>query len=787
MNIPDRILARGYPVFITLLRSALLGLLVAVSALPARAETPDNLPVTLIPNTVELGWDTHATLAASGTRLIVTDSAGIYVWDVASKRLVRRIVHDVFAKSVALTPDESMIITGHMDGKIRLWSLATGAPAGVLQEKVVKSDTYEIPALAVSSSGGLLVSGSEDGTITVWNLKTYQKVRSFPFGLASNAGFRRVIALRLTANQKELIAVTRDSFRKFDLGTGRQMAAADLPTNKDSSYIFLDNGIVSDDGLMAQYTAKDCDIAELRYLDSKDIEKPVSIDKPANCKRREDDDSSLGDPSLFVNAARSTVLIARGGTPELKEWDLKTRAVTRTVKWPGDTKPELIGVDKDFARVITNTDDHVTIRELASGNMIATFDTTTYPADTVLSKDGKTILLAQQSGKTQQQVTLWDVGATEPKKVLRIAGDNETTIRDFSPDAKLAAAIAKDDFVLYSLDTGETVRRLKLSEIKSPSTIRLSPDGKLALLRGNGPDDNDVALLVDASDGSIRKDLNESKPAKKDDDNNDDLTFITDGSFSVDGKRLALGRFNGTAEIWDVVALKQVKQLPVGKNDPGQIWSLSFSADGKKLLSCSRDGGAYLWTIDQGKAPRAFLYDDFFAGHAHLGAAALSHDGAMVAAGSSQHAVSSGDTGRERSVKTWNAATGKLRKSWLGHESAVNVVTFSPNDRMIVSASRDGTIKYWDAETFREIATILVDNNGHWAVLSPSGLFSGNSADANLFGLSRGMNARPASDFKAQLEKPDLIAELLKGDPNRRYATAAKQIDLKRVWDAAAP
>jgi hypothetical protein len=49
------------------------------------------------------------------------------------------------------------------------------------------------------------------------------------------------------------------------------------------------------------------------------------------------------------------------------------------------------------------------------------------------------------------------------------------------------------------------------------------------------------------------------------------------------------------------------------------------------------------------------------------------------------------------------------------------------------------------------------------------------------------MNVRPASDFKAQLEKPDLIAELLKGDPNRRYATATKQIDLKKVWDAAAP
>src|SRR5215467_10265165 len=102
MNFPDRILARGYPVFTSLLRSALLCLLVTVTALPARAETPDNVPVTFVPNRVDLGWDTKGILAASGTRLVVTDLAGIYVWDVASKRLVRRIVHDVYAKSQVL-------------------------------------------------------------------------------------------------------------------------------------------------------------------------------------------------------------------------------------------------------------------------------------------------------------------------------------------------------------------------------------------------------------------------------------------------------------------------------------------------------------------------------------------------------------------------------------------------------------------------------------------------------------------------------------------------------------
>jgi WD40 repeat protein len=322
--------------------------------------------------------------------------------------------------------------------------------------------------------------------------------------------------------------------------------------------------------------------------------------------------------------------------------------------------------------------------------------------------------------------------------------------------------------------------------IKTPWIIRLSPDGKLALLLGDDENNASVALLVNTSDGRVRIAFDGVKDSKTDDAASY-AASIRDGAFSADGKRVALGRSNGTAEIWDVAALKRIKQLPSGKDDPGQIRSFSFSADGKKLLACSRDGGAYLWTLESRKPPRAFLYDDYLAGHAHLGSAALAHDGSMVSAGSAQHAVSSGDSGYERSVKIWNAATGKLRRSWLGHEFAVNTVTFSADDRMLVSASRDGTIKYWDAATTKEVASIIVGNDGHWVVVSPSGLFAGNGGETTLLNFARGAGARPASDFKAQLYKPDLIAELLKGDPNHRYATAAKQIDLKKIWDGTAP
>jgi WD40 repeat protein len=776
-------------VIVHCLRQVIPALVLLVLSSAAHAEGRDNLPVALVPNIVDLDYDARAVFASSGSLLVVTDEAAMYAWDVASGRLVRRIIFDDFAKVRVLTPNEDMMIASQAEGKLQLWSLAAGAQLGVLREKI-PDRSFETTAMTVSADGTLLVAagGSENNTISVWNLKTRERLRSFEFGKEPEGTGSHPIAVHLTADMKRLIVATKTSVRTFDFASGKRLTTFDLPNEKwKRDYSLRADSIASDDGVFAQLTAPDCDIAELRYLDLKDPANPITIDKPADCKRPKDSDSSfLGDLSLFANPARSTVLIARSGMPELTEWDLKSHTKLRTIKWPKDAGTP-IGVDKDFRKVVTKIygDDYsgIAIRELETGTVVATLATRAYSANAAIpSRDGKSILLSQRTADGKHlQFSLWEVGAAEPTKILQIADDNDIEVRDFSLDAKLIAVAEKDSFALLSLDTGKEVRRFAPKEIKEPWHIRLSPDGKLAVLTGEDQDENTVALLVDTSDGSIKKQFEQAVPGTSDDDRR---AAVTDATFSLDGKRLALGRFNGSAEIWTVNPLKQLKLLPVDKdNDPGQIWSPIFYSDGKKLLVCSRDSGAFLWTIDSGKRPRAFLFDDYAAMHSHFGSAALSHDGSTVVAGASQHAISSGDSGRERSLKTYSAATGKLRRSWLAHEDVVRAVTFSQDDRMIVSAGGDGTIRYSDAESGKVIATILVSNDGHWAVLSSSGLFSGNLGETGLFNVTRGLLARPASDFRAQLDKPDLIAELLKGDPGHRYAAAARQLDLQKVWN----
>jgi WD40 repeat protein len=757
-------------------------LLLAMSSVVARAERRDNLPVGTVTNFVDLYAVDHATFLSAGSKVLVRSWQASYLFDMASRRLVRNLVYETYADASMLSPDEQWMISGHRDGKIRLWNLATGAPAISLEGKPADGEPEEISALTASADGSLLVAGGKLGTISIWNLKTRQRSRSFGFGEMPGGRNPHIIALRLTADRQGLIAVTAISVRIFDLQTGRRLAAFDLPSGqRNYNNSFFESSIVGDDEFVARYSTPDCEIGELRYFSLKNPDDTVLIDKPANCRKPED----MGDPTLFANPARSTILVARWGSAEVKEWDLKSRSVVRTITWPNDAKLQLIGVDKDFSKVADSGEHAVSIRELENGTSRGEVEELSYPADgAALSADGRSILLAQQvAGKDKQQLTFWEVGAPDPRKVQLIAADSETTIRAFSLQAKLVAAVAKGDFVLSSTETGSELRRLSVKEIKEPSQIRLSPDGRQALLLGADANDEEIAFLVDTADGTVKGQLGRRDKSKAASDRDD--ADLTEAAFSPDGRRLALGRFDGTAEIWDTKTLKRIKLLPMARGDTAdQIRVLAFSADGKRLVAGSRDSGVFLWNIEAGGPPRAFQYDTL-AGHVHFTSVAISHDGSLVIGALSQHALSSGDTGPERSIRVWNAATGKLRFTLRGHDAAIARVTFSPDDRWIVSVGHDGTIRYWSTETGKCAATIIVTNDGHWVALSESGIFSGNPGETNLFNLARGFEARPGSDFRGQLDRPELIDALLKGDKDHRYAAAARVLDLKKLWEGA--
>ncbi|MGH2413558.1 MAG: WD40 repeat domain-containing protein, partial [Microcystaceae cyanobacterium] len=180
-------------------------------------------------------------------------------------------------------------------------------------------------------------------------------------------------------------------------------------------------------------------------------------------------------------------------------------------------------------------------------------------------------------------------------------------------------------------------------------------------------------------------------------------TIIALGSFSAVTLILA-----GVASVgWWSAAIREINSLTITSD-------ALLNSDGRKALKASLKAVvqmqhtplvdadtrtqvelALLDTVHNVAAPNTL------GGHAKaVNGVSFSPDGKMLATASN-----------DNTVKLWNPATGQEIKTLTGHTNWVWGVSFSPDGKILASASYDKTVKLWDTATYQEIKTLTGHTN----------------------------------------------------------------------------
>jgi WD40 repeat protein len=435
--------------------------------------------------------------------------------------------------------------------------------------------------------------------------------------------------------------------------------------------------------------------------------------------------------------------------------------------------------DIDFGRDGTrlasvSSDEKVILWDTRSRTRRATLtDHPTFLRAVAFSPDGRQMA----TGGDDANLVLWD--ADRGKRVATLAGHADR-IRDiaFSPDGHSVATSSNDHTVIL-WDVRNRIPAHHLTGHQGViQGVAFSPDGsivataggdhtiglwdtatgaRLATLTGHTASVDDVAFSPDgrtlasaSTDYTVRLwDIAHRAPVAT-------LTGHTDQAravaFSPDGRTLASAGHDHTIILWDV-ASRTVRARLTGHTN--NIYTLAFHPRLPLLASGEEQGRILLWNID--RAP--------LAGHTKtVSATAYSPDGRTIATASTDHTVTLWDTDSRAPVATIQSRTGPANAvafshdgrvlavgtgsprqatgiadgggmlldvtnraeptelaALTGHTDEVTGVAFTPDDRMLATASSDETVILWDTQRHTKLDVLPADESVNAVAISPDG------------------------------------------------------------------